>query len=404
MNVNHNRPVLWLTSSYPRSKNDSASVFLRYLSSSIANKQIHIDLLFPDHIEVNPHYTEDNKSRFCFRYFLPRLLQNLAYGSGILPNLKQNKWLLLQVPFFVLSLFIRACFLTATRKPKLIHAHWIFPIGFVAVIVGKVFRIPVVITAHGGDAFAMNGSQLSWIKRWTIKNCSCWTSNTKTTATAFGQNLPPPTIIPMGIDYQKFSSGNRLSLRAQIENETFIILFVGRLVEKKGVRDLISAFSLLNDVYQNQSVLWLVGDGNERDSLEQQVKELNLQDKIKFFGKLPNQQLPDFYASADLFVAPSIIDTKGDTEGQGVMLLEAMASGLPIISTNIGGITEIVEDGSNGILVSQQNTEELKNTIEKLLNNSNVRTTLSNNARKTAQNYDWINIGEKFSALYKRLI
>lgn len=400
MNLRDNHHILWLTSSYPRSKNDSASIFLRYLSSSIANKQIQIDLLFPDNKAVDPHYTEDNKSRFCFHYFLPRSLQKLAYGSGILPNLKQNKWLLLQVPFFILSLFITACYLTATRKPNLIHAHWIFPIGFIAVIVGKVFRIPVIITAHGGDAFALQGSFLSKIKRWTINNCDKWTSNTKATSKAIGENLLASEIIPMGIDHLKFRSGKPFKRK----NDTFVLLFVGRLVEKKGVNYLIKAFSLLPDDLKNKTKLWIIGDGTERQSLEALVASLNLSKSIIFLGRLPNSELPDYYATADIFIAPSIVDSSGDTEGQGVILLEAMASGVAVISTKTGGISEVIIDSKTGLLVEPKCPEELNTAIQNLLTDNKLRHNIAKTAQNSAEKYDWNRIGQQFLDLYTRVL
>lgn len=392
--------VLWLTSSYPRSKDDSASVFLRYLAEALANQKVSLHILSPDHPEVQSTAQPDGIVCHHFRYFWPRKLQMLAYGSGILPNLRATPWLLFQVPFFILSMLITAAWVMVVQRPSLIHAHWIFPQGTVAVLLGKLFRIPVLVTAHGGDAFALRGNLLGAIKRWTIKRCAAWTSNTNATANAVGLDLPTPHIIPMGIDYRKFASGNTKNLFRSNEPRKFILLFVGRLVEKKGTASLLLAFAKLSEELRNRGECWIIGDGAERDRLELLAKELQIADKVIFHGKLPNSSLPDYYAAADLFIAPSITDYKGDTEGQGVILLEGMASGTAVISTFTGGISEIIEHKKNGYLVEPNNPQQLADSIAELILDERLRQRLAETGRLAAQTYDWQLISEKFENLY----
>lgn len=392
--------VLWLTSSYPRNEDDSASVFLRYLAEALIKQRIKLQIVSPDHpeVEASPDAAGIVLRRFC--YFFPRKLQKLAYGSGILPNLRAQPWLLSQVPFFILSMFISAAWIVLRNRPSLIHAHWIFPQGTVAVLLGKLFRIPVVVTAHGGDAFALRGNLLGTIKRWTIKNCTTWTSNTQATAAAVGSGLPKPCIIPMGIDYTKFASGNSLAVRSVSEPRKHVLLFVGRLVEKKGVADLLQAYALLSETLQDQAELWIIGDGVERDRLQALATDLRIDNKVIFFGKLPNNSLPDYYAAADVFIAPSIVDSYGDTEGQGVILLEAMASKTAVISTKTGGIAEIIEHGKTGLLVNAKASEELKQAIELLVTDEELRVSLRTAGQLVAESYDWGKMAVKFVSLY----
>ncbi|OQW79845.1 MAG: hypothetical protein BVN35_00205 [Proteobacteria bacterium ST_bin11] len=392
--------VLWLTSSYPRSKDDSASVFLRYLAEALANQNISLHILSPDHCEVQ--VTEQAGGIVCshFRYFWPRRLQLLAYGSGILPNLRATPWLLFQVPFFMLSMFITAAWIVLRDKPCLIHAHWIFPQGTVAVLLGKLFKIPVVVTAHGGDAFALKGFFVGALKRWTVKNCSAWTSNTNATADAVGPDLPKPRIIPMGIDYKKFASGNAQTALKTDSQQKIILLFVGRLVEKKGVADLIAAVVGLPKDLLDRVQLWIIGDGTERDHLKKLARDHQIEDKVVFHGRLPNAILPDYYAAADIFIAPSIVDANGDTEGQGVIFLEAMASNIPVISTNAGGIAEVIEHRKTGLLVNAKAPEEIKQAIELLVADKELRVSLKTAGQRVAESYDWEKMAVKFVSLY----
>ncbi|NOV29894.1 glycosyltransferase [Methylomonas sp. ZR1] len=394
--------VLWLTSSYPRNKDDSASVFLRYLAEALASQKVNLYILAPDHPEV--HATKQPDGIVCrhFRYFWPRKWQMLAYRSGILPNLRAAPWLLLQVPFFILSMFITAAWIVVVQRPSLIHAHWIFPQGTVAVLLGKLFKIPVLVTAHGGDAFALRGSVLGAIKRWTIKHCAAWTSNTEATADAVGPDLPKPQIIPMGIDYEKFAAGNAQAVLKPSNTQKIILLFVGRLVEKKGVADLIVAVADLPKNLLDRIELWIIGDGVERERLKMLAVDLKIEDKVVFYGRFPNAILPDYYAAADIFIAPSIVDSNGDTEGQGVILLEAMASGTAVISTRTGGVAEIIEHGKTGLLVDPKQTKSLSKAIEQLLVDETLRKGLCAFGRLAAEPYDWKEIASKFVAIYSR--
>lgn len=391
--------VLLLSSSYPRNKTDNSSIFLRYLAKNLVKQGVDIHVLAPDHSAVEKQLLDTGVKTHWFKY-LPRRWQTLAYGSGILPNLKKNPLLYLQVPFFLISMFFYLLYLCKKLKPDVIHAHWIIPQGFIAVLVGKLFNIPVITTAHGGDAFSLNNNLLSRLKRFTIQHCQAWTSNTSATAQTFNSTTKAPSIIPMGVEIEYFQAGLAKNIR---EKETRnIILFVGRLVEKKGVKYLIEAFNQLPAKTQQESVLWVIGDGGERAALEVQAKELGISN-IEFWGQVPNDQLPHYYAAASIFVAPSIIDSKSDTEGQGVILLEAMASNTPIISTSVGGIPEVITHGETGLLVQAKNPTELSTAIFSLLSNEELAKELTKNSQlNVEQNYAWPKVSEQFNFLFKQ--
>ena len=165
---------------------------------------------------------------------------------------------------------------------------------------------------------------------------------------------------------------------------------------KKDVKYLIKAFSRLPKKTQDESILWIVGDGDERKSLEHQAQNLGVKN-IKFWGQIQNKQLPDFYAAATLFVAPSIIDSNGDTEGQGVILLEAMASKTPIIATTVGGIPEVITHNETGLLVPPGNSNKLSHAIQTLFHtNGLAEHCVSNAYLKTTQTYSWAEVSRRF--------
>jgi teichuronic acid biosynthesis glycosyltransferase TuaC len=393
-----------LTSSYPRHNADNSSIFLRYLATNIANHNVDIHVLAPHHRLVDNSILDINVKNHWFRY-LPKQWQRLAYSSGILPNLKRNKLLYLQVPFFLSAMLVSLFLLCKKIKPDAIHAQWVFPQGFIAIIVGKLLKIPVIATAHGGDAFSLNTDIIGRLKALTLKHCHGWTSNTKATAETFdsSNNIQKPTLIPMGVDVKHFQSGIADKLIDTNENKK-VVLFVGRLVEKKGIKYLIEAFSMLPKKTQNASVLWIIGDGDERISLENQAKLLGIQN-IKFWGHIQNKYLPNFYAAASMFVAPSIIDSKGDTEGQGIILLEAMASKTPVIATTVGGIPEVITHKKTGILVPPKDSKELSAAIKHIFDNKICTDEYIKNAFINVNNiYSWKSISQQFISKFNKII
>jgi len=390
--------ALWLTSSFPRHPRDSASVFLRHLARALQREGMEIHILMPDHPDIAPD--DGPIRRHPFRYTFPRHRQQLAYGSGILPNLRRHPELYLQIPPFLAAMTLAACRLCRRLRPDLVHAHWIVPQGSIAVLLGRRFDVPTLVTAHGGDAFALQGGVLPALKRWTLNRTDAWTSNTAATATAAGASRSA-IVIPMGVDFEHFAGGDPGDL-TPLKAGRPLILFVGRLVEKKGVGDLLDAFARLDPVLDCR--LWIVGDGKQRPVLEAKARRLGLGDKVRFWGRRPHHELPAFYAAADLFVAPSVTDRRGDTEGQGVVFLEAMASATAVIATRTGGIEEVIEDGRHGLLVEPGDPHALTAAMTRLLRDDDLRRRLARQGRCQARSYDWAVIGRRFAELYRQLV
>jgi len=208
----------------------------------------------------------------------------------------------------------------------------------------------------------------------------------------------------MGVNVEHFSGGNPTRLRRELPPSDLLVLFVGRLVEKKGCYDLLKACSWLPERLRARTTLWIVGDGEERDGLRAYATRVGIGQKVRFWGSISNHLLPDFYAAADLFVAPSVQAESGDTEGQGVVLLEAFAAQLCVLATRVGGISEVVTDGMTGVLVEPRDPKRLAAAMERLLCEKSLRMRLAENARVMVnQGYGWEKIAAQFEALYRRV-
>jgi len=393
--------ILMVASSYPRAADDTASIFLRYLAESVARRGHDVRVLVPAE-SAGGVRLEGSVRVHRFRY-LPAKWQKLAYGSGIMPNLRRAPWLWLEVPFFTAAMTAALLRLVRSERPDVIHAHWLLPQGLVALSAKYLCGVPVLATAHGADAFALQGALPRGLKRIVISRSDAWTSNTRATAGAAGAALPAPHIVPMGVDVARFAGGDRARQRREFAENDLVILFVGRLIEKKGCRDLVEAYALLPPALRARTHLWIVGDGDEGAALRRRAEEIDGAG-IRFWGAINHAQLPDLYAAADIMVVPSIAAESGDTEGLGVVILEAFAAGCCVVATRIGGIGEVVEDGHTGVLTAPSDAGQLTHALEALLPDEKRRRSLGAAAAARAQDYSWDKIAAEFEALYRRII
>ena len=397
--------ILLLASSYPRSRADSASIFLRQFAEKLGARGINVHVLAPSD-ENGGTTIEGMVTVHRFQYRPVSLLRGLAYGSGIVANLRRHPWLWFQVPFFFVSMALALRRLIRTEQPNVVHAHWILPQGLIAVLTKYLYKVPVIVTAHGADAFAFRGQLATRLKRFALVKSDAWTANTRATAAAIGlaASLPAPDVIPMGVDVEHFSRGNPTSLRRELPPNDLLVLFVGRLVEKKGCYSLIEAFSLLRDDLRVRTSLWIVGQGEEYEGLDSYATRLRVRGKVRFWGAVSNHLLPDFYAAADLFVAPSIQAESGDTEGQGVVILEAFAARRCVLSTRVGGIVDVVIDGATGLLVEPNDPNQLAAAMASLLRDQSLRNRLAENAFQTvSRKYRWEKVAAAFETLYREV-
>jgi glycosyltransferase involved in cell wall biosynthesis len=178
------------------------------------------------------------------------------------------------------------------------------------------------------------------------------------------------------------------------------VLFVGRLVERKGVAHLIEAMGQLQN--QRRTQLVIVGEGSERPRLEARARELGLADRVVFRGRVGDAELRRAYETADVFVLPSVLDSRGDTEGLGVVLLEAMNYGVPVIASRIGGIVDIVTDNETGVLVPAGDAIALAGALEKLFADpARARRLGEAGRRRLAEHFSWDAILERYEAVYR---
>jgi glycosyltransferase involved in cell wall biosynthesis len=180
------------------------------------------------------------------------------------------------------------------------------------------------------------------------------------------------------------------------------ILFVGRLVERKGVAVLLEALARLRSARPVR--LWVVGDGPLREPLRRRAEELGIADRVEFPGFVSEEELSRRFRDCDVFVLPAIRDAKGDVEGLGVVLIEALLHARPVVASDSGGIRDIVRDGETGLLVPPGDAAALAAALRRVLEEPELAVRLVQTGRRhVATHFSWDTIIDRLAALYDRL-
>ncbi|WP_044296684.1 glycosyltransferase [Robinsoniella peoriensis] len=384
------KKLLVTGTTFPRWKNDTEPRFVLDLSKALL-KYYDVTVLVPATEGAKNHELLEGVNVIRYHYFPIHKLETLCYPGAIVPRIKEKKVRILLVPFLFIGLFIKLS--KMLPEYDIVHAHWVIPQG----IIQSFFRKPFIITGHGGDIMSMNHGIIKKLKTRALKRASYVTTvseELKSKAESI-TNLGNIEVISMGCNTEKF--GKKYAINNYFkQNDKKVLLFVGRLAEKKGIKYLIDA---MNEI---DALLFIVGEGPLRGILQKQAEPIN--NKIRFLGAKTHEELKVLYASADIFVAPSITAKDGDTEGVPTVLMEAMASGLPCVASDSGGISSLISNGEEGFLVEEKNVNQLVDRLGILVQDDNLRIKLSEKARLKAEQYDYKNIAEKYAAVLKKAL
>ena len=384
------KKLLVTASTFPRWEGDTEPRFVYDLCRAMRD-EFDITVLVPAAPEAQDREEMGGLHVERYHYFPIHKWETLCYPGAIVPRIKEKKARALLVPFLFLSLWWN---LFKRRKQfDAVHAHWLIPQG----IVQSFFKVPYLVTGHGGDVTSLNQGILKALKRRCLQRAGAVTVVSEPLREmliniCLGKEIE---VLPMGCDCRHFSPEHRVDNYFS-QNGKPVVLFVGRLAEVKGVTYLIEAMK------QVDAILAIVGEGPLRQELERQAAPLG--DKIRFLGGKTHDELATIYASADVFVAPSVKAKDGGVEGFGLVFLEAMASGLPVVASRAGGIPDLVHDGENGLLVPPAEPQALAEAINQVLTENEFRKKLVHDGMLTVQNYDYCVTGQKYAKKLKECI
>ena len=395
--------VLVIGSVYPRFHEDAEVPWLRTSIAHLKKAGLDIQVLAPAYKGLKSHEIDGIKVN-RFRY-APANWEMLTHEEGAPSKMANKPWLqLLAIPY-IISGFFKCIKICRKFKPDIIHAHWPFPHAYIALGAAKLFRIPLVLNFHGAELLLIRKKK--WVKpllKFAIGQAQAVFANSSFTASKIKalRNVDVEWS-PYGTTLEFGNRNSEFGMEPHPINGKFKILFVGRHIERKGICYLIEAAKYLP---RDQFEIRIVGVGDLTEELKKLASESATPNsaEIIFTGKLSPEALANEYRTANVFTLPAIVDSKGDTEGLGVVLIEAMELDLPIVASNVGGIPDVVVNGVSGILVPEKDPQALASAYKRLAAEPElVKQLLAGSRKRIAECFTWDGIIERQIAVYNKL-
>lgn len=326
----------------------------------------------------------------------PKALKDLAYSKP---------WFLLGAMVWI---FFKSIKVIKKEKIDLIHAQKSAGIlsGLLGYLLTKFTGVPYIITIQSADFsiyrpyfnIKIVKNIFKAIEKITIKNaatCHSVSNHLKNHLKIY--NPKKIVVIPNGVNQEVFvPNKNKLKTRKELgfDTENLIMACDSRLENKNGTHDVVEAANYFKEDIQDFKII-VVGDGPDRKRLEKMIEKYNLRDKIFLLGRVQYFDLPRLMAACDIFVRPSL------AEGFGISFIEAMACGVGVIATPVGGIVDFLRDGENGLFCEPGNPKDIAEKIKLLITDKNLSEQLAKNSIRTArEEYAWDKIIAKIKNLY----
>jgi len=279
-------------------------------------------------------------------------------------------------------------------NPDVIHVQSTAS-GISAMLINNIKKSPYIVYCQGSDVY------LPWFLK---KEISTFVFGKASSILALTNDMKlkiqdiyntDVVVLPNGVDLLKFLDVGNFNVRnaLNIQPTEHLLLFVGRLHQIKGLEYLVKAMKLILLRHPNTK-LAIIGEGKEKQNIINCIMEHKLENNIILVGHIPHAQIPIYMLSSDVFILPSL------SEGLPLVCLEAMAAGLPIIATRVGGLPEIIEEGINGFLVDPGKPEQIAESLCVLLDNKELRYYISKQNKKKVNVYSWESIVTRLERIY----
>ena len=389
--------ILHIVTAFPRYAGDPIAPWLVELLLRLRARGHEIEVLASSYRGIGDHH-HDGIRVHRFRYF-PARWERLTHEETAPDRMRRSPLYAVMPLFFILGGMRRAWQLSRRERYDIIHVHWPMPMALLAWAARHAQPMPMITTFYGIELRWVQSRLpfLRWLIRWAARASAQATAISTYTARELQKVVDVPIeVIPYTAEFAPPSSAATNS-----RGEERSILFVGRLVERKGVNHVIRALGAVRRRVPARLVV--IGDGPERKRLEHLAQEVGVAAHVEFRGRVSDEDLCRAYAAADVFVLPSVLDARQDTEGLGVVLLEAMNYSVPVIASDIGGITDIVQHDRTGLLVPPGNERALADALARVLLDKAVADRLASEGRRLVrETFSWDRIVDRWEAVYAR--
>jgi glycosyltransferase involved in cell wall biosynthesis len=390
--------LLFLTQTYPRTPEDTAGPFIRELARALVRGGDRVRVLAPHAPGLAATRSDDGVEVATFRY-APGPLEVLGYSRSLARDEAVRGASLLVAPLYALAARRAVGRALQVRWPEVVQAHWVVPNAPLVRFAAR--RVPVGGGIHGSDVFLAERRGVRGVVRRALARCSFLTGCSPELVArvcALGFPAERARVIPYGVDAETFHpDATRRSIwrqRLGIPLDAPLLLGLGRMATKKGFQVLVQELPALLAAAPTAHVV-LAGAGDLLAGFQQAMAG---EPRVHFPGAVLRDTLPDLFRAADAFVLPAIHDGRGNVDGLPNVVLEAMASALPVVATPVSGIPLAVRDGVEGVLVPEGDGGALREALLALLADPQRGRALGEAARRrAAAELGW----DRVAALYR---
>jgi len=356
-----------VTTSFPRFPGDSVGTFMEPIARSVAARGHEVHVVAPWHPLVRRAANEDGVRFHFYRYAPHPALNVFGYAAAMRADVRLKGAAYLVAPLALAAGWRMARAVAHQARATIMHGHWVIPGGLTAALAGS--GLPLVVSLHGSDVYvAETLPPARAAARWTFARAGFVTAcsdDLARRAIRLGADAGRIETVPYGVDAGRFHPDpvRRATIRAELHvaPARTLVVAAGRLVRKKGFEYLIAALASLPD-----AVLAVAGAGTLDDELRTQARTAGIGDRVRFLGDETQERVAGLLAAADVVVVPSVRDDSGNVDGLPNVVLEALASGTPLVTTTAGGIGAVVEHGATALVVPERDPAAIVAAIRTL--------------------------------------
>ncbi len=401
--------VVMVTTSYPRFPGDSVGTFMEPIAKSVAARGHEVHIVAPWHPLVARGRQEDGVAFHFYKYAPFPSLNVFGYAAAMRADVSLRGAAYLAAPLALAQGWRIARKIARRHRATVMHGHWVVPGGITAALAAP--ERPLVVSLHGSDVYvaetvpaARAAARLAFARAGVITACS---DDLARRAAALGADSARIAVVPYGVDAGRFrpdaAARDERRRRLGIDGDTFLVFAVGRLVKKKGFEYLIDAMPLVGGT--RRAVLALGGEGDLAAELRERASRVGTAESVRFLGNLNQDDVAGYLAAADVVVVPSVRDDSGNVDGLPNVVMEALASGTPLVTTAAGGIGTVVSDGQTALVVSERDATALAAAIARLLATPALGEEIGAAARTLASTrFGWARTAEQFEQAYERAL
>ena len=383
--------VAVLGSTYPRSDDDPGVPWQRTIVNHTVSAGHEVTVLAPSWRALG-HHKIDGVLVKRWRY-APAKWETLTHDEGA-PNKQGSPLFKLWALSYIVCGVIAVFWWSWRKKFDVLHVHWPFPHGLMSILPSKILGIRVVMTCHGAElALARRSGLIRKVLSWLLKSGDALCANSSHTASEIKKLCDRHVhILPYGATVEAVETGEQC-----VPADPPLLLNCGRLIQRKGLHVLLRALPRMLEKKKVKVVI--TGEGDCKAEWMKLTTELGLDDVVEWAGFVSSERLAELYHTCTCYVHPAIFDDRGDTEGLGVVLIEALRHQKPVVASGVGGIVDVIKHEQTGLLVPEKDENALAEAILRILDDKVLAANLASQGFDYAREvFDWHRIvGETVS-------